>query len=337
MGAVRDALAGGRLLRTGDAATLDTTERVLGEGTIDRASAVRVGGGMNGDRFRMRIHPPAAMPGAASMWAVEKPAEAQAAQEEFAYLLARELGIDHLVPAVARRADGSAWIDFKPGHALSMAGVTDVGSLDRALTRSYLTDELLELTPVEAAQAARIDRQLLQAFDYLIANNDRHMGNGLVDARAGGRLHFIDQGHAGRGSVQTGASALEPELRSFQAGSRGGRVDLDPAVVGQLRARLTHQRIRELHAQVFDNPDVATPSASSSVGLRFYTTAAGSSFREGIVQRLDRVMADGGYTHRGYSGDAAGELPPMIDGAHNPVGLHAVRRQFDAFPGAGRF
>lgn len=262
-------------------------------------------------------------------WAVEKPAGAQAAQEEFGWRIARELGIDHLFPAVARRADGTAYIELRAGRGVTISGITDVAKLEQALTRAYLDEASLGLTQVEAAQAARIDRQLLQAFDYLVANNDRSAANAMFDAVEG--VSFIDSGHIGRGELATnGGTTLEPALQLFQAGREGGRVQLDDVVVDHIRRRLTPERIGELHAEVFHAPDMPGPPART-LGEKFIGHVTRDAYRDGIVARLDHVLEHGSYVHRPYRGDAGGELPPLIDEARlrGARGIHAVRGAFN--------
>jgi hypothetical protein len=329
---VLDALAEGRLLRTRDDAAVAHIESILREGPIDEQSRRPAGYGMNGTIERVEIGDPVD-PSAPATVAIEKPAGAQAAQEELGWRLARVIGIDHLFPAVARRADGTARIEFRAGRGLSLAGVTDVASLERELQDHYLRDASLGLTKDEAAHAARIDRQLLQAFDYLLANNDRRTSNGLVDAVQG--VTFIDAGHAGRGTLaQNGGTVLEPSLQLFQAGRDGGRVDLDPDVVAYLRGRVSPSDLRAIHADVFDAPGIAGP-APRSIGERFIGHVASTGFRDGMVQRLDHLVTTGGYTHRPYAGDAGGELPPLLeDRMRTARGFGGVRA---AMQGGGMF
>jgi hypothetical protein len=331
-GPVADALDGVRLLFTRGDDELDRLEQLLRTGPIDESERLPVGGGMNGEQYRVRVHDPLA-PDAPPRWVVEKSAGAQAAQEEFGWRLARAMGIDYLVPAAIRRADGAARIEFAAGRSLNQSGIYDAEGLERALAARYFDDaERLGLSEDEARQAARIDRQLLQVFDYLLANNDRHGGNGLYDA-ATGALAFIDSGHAGRGALTTnGGTTLEPALRSYQAGSQGGRVDLDPAVVEYLRRRLTPERIRELHAEVFDATGIAGPERGS-YGEKFIGHVRSPDYREGIVARLDNVLETGGYTHRKYDGDAAGHLPPLAD--HRLDGVRGFKNVRVALHGGG--
>ena len=322
-GPVADALAAGTLLRSRGDDALDHLERVLREGAIDMDTKEFVGEGVNGMLWRRQIADPVDT-AAARIWAVEKPAGAQAAQEELGWRLGRALGIDHLLPAVARRADGTARIEFRSGKAVTLQGITDIPNLEQALARAYLDDATLGLTHAEAAQAARIDRQLLQVFDYLLANNDRRAANALFDAAAG--MSFIDAGHAGRGALATnGGTTLEPALQLFQAGREGGRVDIDPVVLDFVRRRLTADDVRSIHSSVFDAPGIAGP-APHTLGEKFLGHVRSERYREGVVERLDHLLEHGGYTHRRYAGDAGGELPPLMsERMHGVTGFKNIR------------
>lgn len=330
-GPVADALAAGRLLRTGSDDALDQLEGVLLLGRIDDTHRTTIGAGMNGTITSVHIHDPLS-PSAPPMLAVEKSASAQAAQEELGWRLARAMGIDYLVAAAMRRADGTARIVFKPGESLSTIGIRDADQLERVLSVHYVDHaDALGLTADEAAQAARIDRQMLQVFDYLLANIDRHSGNARYDA-VSGAVSFVDSGHAARGALAVnGGTTLEPALRNFQAGLGGGTVELDTEVVELLRARLTPARIRGIHAAVYDAKGIAGPEYGS-YGERFLVHTRADSFREGIVARFQHVLDHGSYTHRRYDGDAAGDLAKRdIHDMPNVQGLRAARAMFDGF------
>ncbi len=322
---IDDAMARGALLRTRSAAVLDDIERVLATGVIDEASRTPVGSGMNGVLTKVRITD--VLDGARSVEAVEKTAAQQAAQEAFGWRIARELGIDYLVAAVARRADGTARIELRPGVAANMHGIDDARSLEAVLAKSYANDATLGLNAAQAARAGRVDRQLLQFFDYLIANNDRHGGNALHDAVTGA-FSFIDEGHAGRGQLaKNGGTVLEPALRRFQAGDDGGRVDLDPAVIEYLRRRTSADRLRAIHAAVFDRTDVAGPPAGT-VGERFLRHVNGLDYREGVTARFEHAIANAGYVARPYSPDAGDWIAPRVDVDPDARGVGNVRNEF---------
>jgi hypothetical protein len=308
--AVSDALARGRLLHGRGDAQVARIERILGSGDVDEASRRPFGDGMNGPLARVKVADPAD-PFAEPTLVVEKPASAQAAQEELGWRLAKAMGIDHLVAAVVRRADGTARIEFRSGVGLSQAGVIDIAALDKELARAYLHDASLGLTAAEAAHAGRVERQLLQVFDYLLANNDRRPPNGLVDAVEG--VTFIDTGHAGRGALpQNGGTTSRPALHMFQAGKDGGRVEIDAEVVAYLRSRLTSGSLADMHSAVFDAPGIAGP-LPHTIGERFAIYARSPAFRDGMSTRLDHLFETGGYTHHGWKPDTAGELPPLVD------------------------
>jgi hypothetical protein len=329
-GAVRDALAAGRLIRTGDPARLDALEHVLRTGTIDRSTAHVVGGGVNGPRSRYAIDSGTPTP----VSAVEKPVDAQAAQEELAWKLGRELGIDHLMPAVARRANGDALIEFRAGTSLSAAGTKTVHDLDVALATSYLADAQLHLSPTEAAQAGRVDRQLLQFVDYLVANNDRHLTNGLEDITASGKVTFLDFGMMSRGALANGGSELRPTMRSFQGSTAAPHVDLDPDVVAYIRQRLTPGRIAELHTEVFEAAGIGRPSPGT-LGEQLYVGAKGPSFRMGMQHRLDHVLKTSGYDHAISQGDELLDPKEQVDNRAVARGLGAVRNAFMDAAGGG--
>ena len=329
-GAVRDALDAGRLIRSGDPARLDALERVLREGSIDRSTAHVVGGGVNGTRSRYAIDAGAG----SSALAVEKPVNAQAAQEQFAWKLGRELGIDHLLAAVGWRPNGDALIEFRPGISLAKAGVASVHDLDVAVATSYLADTRLHLTPTESAQAARIDRQLLQFVDYLVANNDRHLNNGLVDIADSGKVTFLDYGMMARGAVAHGGSELRPTMRSFQGSGPAPHVELDPDVIAYIRARLTPARIDALHREVFEAQGIARPSPGT-IGEKLYVGAKSPDFRTGMQHRLAQVLDHGGYDHAVSQGDEILDPAEQVDNRAVARGVGAVRNAFMDAAGGG--
>ncbi|MCW2972311.1 MAG: hypothetical protein JWN72_584 [Thermoleophilia bacterium] len=300
-GPVRDALDAGRLLRTGDPARLDALEELLRTGAPTNLRSM--GSGPPGQPFSSGelFRAEAVAADGTSVSAVVKSADAGAPQETFGWKFGRALGIDHLVPAVGRRPDGSAWIEFRPGVTLREAGVVTNAQLDEALAISYLGDG--SLTPAEAAQAARVDRQLLQATDYLTANIDRHANNGLVDVGGSGRVSFIDFGLVGRGARAEGGSVISPALRRFQSDAGDGVVNLDPAVVRYIERRLTPARVEELHAEVYGASGFARTTPDTQ-GERQFLAARNPRFREGITTRLAALLEHGGYVASPYLGDA---------------------------------
>ncbi|MBC7462411.1 MAG: hypothetical protein H7287_13715 [Thermoleophilia bacterium] len=304
-GAIREALDAGRLLRTGDPAQLDALEHTLRTGVPINLRSMGSGTALHpfssGELFRAD----AVGPSGSSTSAVVKGANSGAAQEEFGWKFGRELGIDHLVPAVGRRADGAAWIEFRPGVTLDTAGITTTRQLDEALTVSYLADGTL--SPIEAAQAARIDRQLLQSTDYLTANIDRHANNGLIDLDGTGRVSFIDFGLVGRGARAEGGSVLSPALRRFQGDSTNGVVQLDPAVVRYIGRRLTPDGIQRIHSEVYQAVGIAR-TTPGTLGERQFIATKQPRFVAGVGTRLEALLRHEGYVAAPYLGDAVSPL-----------------------------
>jgi hypothetical protein len=313
-GAVADALAAGRLLRTTPDDVLDAREALLRTGHELPGTSEVVGAGINGQRSKATYADPD--DAARTITAVFKPASAQAAQEELGWRAARQLGADHLVPTVGRDATGGARIEFRPGESLVRAQVNGTDTLEGALFRSYADDAGLGLSELEAAQAARIDRQVLQLLDYVMANNDRHRNNGLFDA-AKGVLSFIDFGHSGRGVRTAAGSELAPSLRLFQGSKPEFHVDLDDAVVDYVRRRTSGDALRAEYSRVVSAPSSASPGGSSIVG----------ELREGMATRLEHALERRGYDHAEYD-----DIPELQIGMRG--GLAQARFGFE-FDGAG--
>ena len=296
-------------------------ERVLHDGTPVPGSQVTIGGGMNGTRTKVLLADP--LHRLADTPAVEKSVAQQAAQERFGWRVAQALGIDHLFAAVAQRADGSVGIEFRPGVTLREAGITTVEQLQSAIERMHLA---AGATESQARDRARIDRQLFQVYDYVLANSDRHLGQGMADAISG-VVSFVDQGNMGRGAILEGASILRPALREFQAGPHGGTVDIDPDVVDLVRERLTPDRLRTLHTGVFADPSVATPPAGT-IGNEYLAEVNGFEFREGSVKRLEQVLEHGSYEHAPEAADPILHAAPPEERLANARGVGAVKGAF---------
>lgn len=303
-----DALRAGRLLRTGDPTKLDAVEQLLRNG-VTRAEDVSapVGAGINGQLHAHVLHDP--VDAGRQIVAVSKPVNAQAAQEEYGWKLGRAMGIDHLLAPTARGADGQARIALAPGTSLSQGGVTNVEQLESSLMKSYTNDAGLRISERDAARAARVDRELLQVFDYLGANNDRHLGNGLVDA-ATGRVTFIDYGHMGTG---TGKDALAPSLRAFQPHDR---IELSPDTLAILRRRLTPEVLDQVHATLAQGP---RPPAGT-MSQRMLDKVDTPSFRNDVRARLEHILETGGFASDKTDGVI---LPPLMEDRMAPRGPHA--------------
>lgn len=325
-GAVRDALAAGKLVGSRSDTELDSIERLLATGTPDPSTRRPIGNGMNDVRYATVLRGP----DGTSIDAVSKPESAQGTQEAFSWQLARSMGIDHRVVPAARDSDGTAHIAFVPGVSLFEGKVRDARSMEIALTQSHLASDA-PLPAAEAAQAARIESQLMQVFDYVLANSDRHGGNGIVDARSG--VTLIDQGHVGRGQAGR-PDVLVPGMRSTYLGSTREPVRIDPEVIDFLARRLDETTLRGIHQDSFRG---ARPVSTQGEHGRFNSFAASSTFIDGAVARLRHVI-DAGEFQFGDPGETmvaplrAVDDPPMgagLRGVRN--GIHQGHGGFGAF------
>ena len=128
--------------------------------------------------------------------AVVKTAAQGGPQERFAYELAGMLGIDHLLPVVGLREDGSAIIEFRQGATFHASSIMSGADLERALQIHHATNGVGRV--VHGQSLGIIDRQLIQVFDHLLLNADRHYFNGLHDAAMG--VTLLDHANIGEGS-----------------------------------------------------------------------------------------------------------------------------------------
>lgn len=323
-GAVRDALDGGRLIGSRSAATLDSVERLLATGTPDASSNRAIGTGMNDVRHAITLRGD----DGASIDAVTKTLAEQGAQEHFGWAAARAFGIDHRVAPVGRAADGSARIAYVPGSSLVAGGVHNARTMEIALAQSHLAADA-PLSPAEAAQAARVESQLMRAFDYVLANSDRHGGNGIVDARSG--VTLIDQGHIGRGSAHA-ADRLVPGMRSDFLGATDNTVELDDVTVDFLRRRLDGDGLRAIHAATLRGDNRPYP-VTGEFG-HFNTYVESNGFIDGAVARLEHLVETGRFRH-GDPNDRMRALAPEPP----PAGRRGARfaAQHDADFGGGGF
>ena len=219
-------------------------ERTLSRGTMRSTAQATYAGGSDNVNGRLRVVKLVDAHSSQRMKAIIKPISAGGAQERFAYEFAASIGAEHLLPRVGRRADGAAAIEFVPGTGLAASGIYNANQLERAFRRS-VRRALPDIPQAEVNRRARVDRQLTQVLDYLLANGDRNGNNGLVDARTG-RVTLIDHGHIGfsrtglvtkmnmtyQGGVGTTrtcchelATRVGPEVRALLAKSDLPRID----------------------------------------------------------------------------------------------------------------
>jgi hypothetical protein len=272
--------------RERSAADLDRIEQTLRHGeVIPGSEQILADKGCNGPLRRVTL-----TYRGTNVVAVIKPKQAQAAQEEFCWSVARALGISGLVPAAVRRDDGSVYVEFVGGRILYKDGILGKQDIERVLRRGYETRH----AGSDAAAAARRDRQLLQFFDYLIANSDRHRANGISDTGRGD-IWFIDQGYIGSDLLMyyPERGPLRPMLRpAFQNGKAAPTVRLDPTTVEHIRQRLTPHTLQALHGML-QRPVEGLPEQERKDLDKLRSPA----FLDGMRARLDQVLRHGSYDY----------------------------------------
>lgn len=122
--------------------------------------------------------------------AVIKPPAGGSAREVYAFDAGRELGISHLMAPVALRDDGSSAMQVVRGRTWHDQRIYDGYGIEHALRGAQFARQPAS-SLAEIARRARVDRQLVQSFDHVFQNWDRHSGNGMYDARTGA-FHLID-------------------------------------------------------------------------------------------------------------------------------------------------
>ncbi len=269
-------------------------EQVLAHGVRDDEHArVLANDGFNGDLRLDRF----VLAGHGSADAVMKLPHQQAAQEAFEYGLSREIGAAHLFAPVALRGDHSAATAFVAGTEFGKAGVTDVATLEAALRRGVAARS----GAMEGAQfvqhTARVERQLLQYLDWLVANDDRHNRNGVVANDAATGVQMIDHGAAGVGDLAPGR--VRPFLRVDYQGDVGRtgrwrgleRTVLEPDALAAIR-QLDSDTIRRIHAETVGVvPKPVGGGAFTSLTHRYTSSAR---YLENVLRRHEFA------TTRGY-------------------------------------
>jgi len=267
-------------------ATLDALKRALSEGRQSRSifARTKISGGVNG---RIPVATYIDELTRAKHKAVVKSISAGGAQERFASQVGRAMHIEHLVPIVGRRADGSSAMQFFRGSTLRYAGILSADNLERALRVNHaILDPAASAAVV--ARRARIDRQLVQVFDYLLANGDRHGSNAMLDARRGA-VALIDNGLIDRYDPRAGRTPIvrhnfQSSHDTYSAGKGVSKTPLDDQVVALLR-HTDRGRIRAAFAQMLEDQ-----AGASSVGG--HARASSPEYLGQIMARLDAAIRD---------------------------------------------
>ncbi|MCW2959862.1 MAG: hypothetical protein JWM90_249 [Thermoleophilia bacterium] len=226
--------------------------------------------------------------------AVLKPITKGGAQELFGFEVARAMKIEHLVPAVGRRNDGTAAMEFRPGKLFSRAGIQDSSSLEDAFRQAHAVREP-DATASVVARRAHVDRQLVQTFDYLIANGDRHSQNALFDATRG-IVSLIDNGLLDRMDPEDGVPEVNMDFQGSASAERGAygvtTMKLDEEVVSIL------QHTDRTHLKRAFGQMLRDQAGAPSVGS--FARASKPEFLEQMLGRLDDAIKLGAIRVRGW-------------------------------------
>lgn len=287
-----------RLLHGRSGQTLDALERQLATGRVvsgsERALVPKSQEGVNGTMQTKLLESP---DGSAAIRAIERPPAKDGLEEIFAWQLARKLGIDHLFAGAAQRSGapaGTAMVEHVPGNTFKLQETSD-RSIHGLLRANYdLTHPGLPSATRE--KLATIDQQLLQFFDYLTANFDRHGGNVLAD-RATGAVHYIDQGAIAWGeSLNPLRPTMKPESLNGIGGA--GTIRLDPETVEVIRQRLTPDDLRELHNIVKTRVESGPPrTMKERVGPLQDALVRSSWYEDNMVMRRNHALRSGTLTY----------------------------------------
>ncbi|MCW2962051.1 MAG: hypothetical protein JWM90_2438 [Thermoleophilia bacterium] len=245
------ATRGWELLRHADDSlpNRDSIEHVLTFGTDVTTAARHVSGGVNGKLPVLTFEDAAGQ----RVDAVIKTVGRQGgAQEVLAYQVGRALHVDHLLARVGRRPNGDAAMEFVPGTTFEESFINDSTTLEHALRDGWaLRNPGMDNETIR--RHARIDRQLVQVFDNVTSNSDRHTGNAMFDA-ATGRVSLIDHGYIGWGGHDVIARQRPTFLNGLDVSdTRAGKmVELLPEVRGIVERANTRQ-IEAAYRQFLDD------------------------------------------------------------------------------------
>jgi hypothetical protein len=194
------------LLRTVTTRQARAGERLLATADIG-APRGRIGGGNDS---RVRLHQLRGAGIATGRPIAVKSVVDGGAHEAFAYDVAKAMRIDHMLPVVALRGEGVAAMELLSGRTLGDKRVGTPTELQSALEAAWRARQP-SMGAAEVARRATVERRLMQAFDYVIANGDRHAGNAMLETGPGD-FRLID--HALINRYPAGPDGLVPKLRA---------------------------------------------------------------------------------------------------------------------------
>jgi len=210
------------------------------------------------------------------------------AQDVFAVDVAQAFGIDDMfLPTVWSEAERGAVMPRFPGRTLEDLRMGTSAGLQQAI-ESATAVHAPGLSAAELTRAARTRRELVAAFNVVIANGDQHGLNIMFDA-ASSKLAFID--HALMNRYPLAADGL-PTVRAAFMGSgiatRAGST-YELALGGDALTAL-QQVDRPAIGAAFDRLLERTAGVTA---LGRHSRELGPSFLGELFGRLDNVLATG--------------------------------------------
>ncbi|MCW2950641.1 MAG: hypothetical protein JWN41_1654 [Thermoleophilia bacterium] len=226
--------------------------------------------------------------------------------ETFATDFGERLGIGYLfAPTVAR--DGGVLMEMVEGKQARHRGITSSADLQRAIEQ-VLRHGAPEATEQQIANRARIDRQLVQIFDYALAVPDRHARNLMVSTQRH-RMTLLDHSELLGGC--TPDALLAPRMmRRYLAGDHAyapqQTVTVDADVRALVAKRMPASTVREMLATLRAHPDFRPETAGRLADPDLAAT---------ISERLHHIVTTGKLTYTYHPGlDFMGEhLGNVID------------------------
>ncbi len=293
---VWDSVRGARLLRQRNPQEHAAVSEILRRGdSVPNSDVAMDFVGANGPLHAVELRHDVANVG--PVRGVAKTLDQGGLQELFGSQLGERLGIAHLVPAAGGMHGGTTMIEWVPGTIAVDAGVNSAAQLE-AVLRDGITHDVGALRSSDVAAHARMERQLIGVFDYVLGNSDRGNTNVIIDKAVGG-VHLIDHERSGQATLET-ADRLVPGLTFTFQGSQldfrenGVRtVLLDPATVEYLRSRITPDDIRQIHQRVFSPRNLAGLDLEMNP---FLQKISSRDALEAMIARLEHVLDSGRYS-----------------------------------------
>ena len=218
----------------------------------------------------------------------------QGRAEVAASRLSALLGIDHLVPIATPAGDDSVRMVFAAGQSADAAGIQSAADLI-AVREAGLARRAPHVDAATRSRVARMEVELGQVFDYLLANSDRRARNLIVDTE-NGTFALIDNASIGHGTMFSRKTPTLPTLKPLIQGA-GGHTQLSTDTVAWLREHLDEPALRAWHAEHVD--------------------AIGGS-ADDFVARLNHVLEHGSFDYQ----DSA----KLMDLQRNTVSMKSFHR-----------